>query len=1199
MLTIFFLLISCALLLLEHAQKSICQRSKLAFFSDPKVQGEIKEKSRCLFRLLRPELVSRFTKPLSSDAFTAWGRMNSDIHNAEVREATQYLVDQAIPALAHSLPPNHSVSYWLNLRRDFHLHGVNIRYMGLVRRVTLSQPHASCVEGSAEGPDRWLLREMVVRVIKSTLNQKWRELIKKYQRITPDRCIQEAIGVINAAIEPQTTAPSKSFWGKTIRDMLSVKFPLALTDEEKELDLDENGALKSEPKINLQKLVFDSPTAWHYVFIRLTELTGMVFNPQVTSMQHNVLWPQFGVLTSGDVLEIRSAVKQMSLVDFAFVMAKSLNGLRQMSPALATRLFALAIQRLKESPQISLVILRRVINLKSYIIRTLKRMKWADALIKAVAEFVDVALDGAQLMCNNVPTDLAVDAAMFLHEIHATTSADAKIISYLQRAIDTDPKNVRPYLEIAKIHVFGSRPNLSEEARIWLDRVLEIGSMDPLIRLQVGLLLLSAPNTAKYAYMVGDEKSEFESRKSAYSSRRNTILQARAKLEENKEIEAKIKSIAAAKVEAAAQAEAKAASGETGETTSSETENSEAAGKPESEEDLLPKLLSDEERTELEKVAAQEPPTEEEANAEWVQKSPEEMGCPVLAEVISLWLPIKEQHPSLFAELDYHIFLPRADNVEPIEHWLYPLTASMRAGSFHALAYVASRLKCAELDSSIRELMQAGVSSEVSLADMTGAEFTTLLIFLNLCVPFDSCLVNYLASIGPYNTVTRLIIHGKADTTRFTASEAEFGRFIKAFPKLTSLCLPEDLRNITGSVLADFAYPRILSLLDLTGTSCTGEDFEAFTELLTKDLVKPAAHLEIVIQATTPPTPEPVAEGEEPTPAPTTPQEAIISVYNSQLSLATLLMPQTIDTESASRSLNMLSGLANLQHLTVGGISDSLITSMALFGASLQFLSVAGIEEVDVPCVEKLLKLLPNLMMLDAAKTNFHEARATGLLSRPRLHPTLEVLIVASEVMHFFTASKPRLVYITPAATAGTGKGALSFDLPALEWASLDLKRFCMPHTATPWVSSRWTGHLMKTAVLQLFLIEKPFHGNAPLTLKVRARDFNHLAYTAKAAIHQNTLSWTINSINVAEVKVPTNFGAPPTVGFLNNGRLEHKNVPMAGGGVVRLSITIPGAPTIQSISMGQFQRAPLTFPAGMHINYAAMAYITLCKQTQ
>lgn len=447
------------------------------------VQGEVKEKSRCLFRLLRPELVSRFTKPLSSDAFTAWGRMNSDVHNAEVRLATQYLVDEVIPALAAQVV---SLRVFDDLTRMFHLNGVNIRYMGLVRRVVYaSYPQNSDSDTHAHA---WLLREMVARTIKSILSQKWRELIKKYQRITPDRCIQEAIGLLNACVEPQSTPGSITFWGKTIRDLLNVKFPLALIDTENELD--ENGV----GKVDLQRLVFGDGqhTTWRFMFKRISELTGMRFGDPMSNM--NAAFPYFGVLTPGDVIEIHSSVKQMSLVDFAYVMSKSLNGLRQLSSALASRLFGLAIARLRDAPEISLLVLRRIIALKTYIVRTLKRMKWVTSMIDAVGELVDVALDGAQLMCNNLPSDLATDAAVFLHEIHANKNDGNKIIQYLERAMATDPTNVRPYIEITKIHAYNARPRLTPVVRKWIDTTVCVAPTDALMRLQIGLLILTLPN---------------------------------------------------------------------------------------------------------------------------------------------------------------------------------------------------------------------------------------------------------------------------------------------------------------------------------------------------------------------------------------------------------------------------------------------------------------------------------------------------------------------------------------------------------------------------------------------------------------------------------------------------------------------------------------------------------------------------------
>lgn len=54
-----------------------------------------------LYNLLRPELVDANPVPLSSDAFTGFGRVDSAIHNAEVRRATQELKFRIIPQCAN------------------------------------------------------------------------------------------------------------------------------------------------------------------------------------------------------------------------------------------------------------------------------------------------------------------------------------------------------------------------------------------------------------------------------------------------------------------------------------------------------------------------------------------------------------------------------------------------------------------------------------------------------------------------------------------------------------------------------------------------------------------------------------------------------------------------------------------------------------------------------------------------------------------------------------------------------------------------------------------------------------------------------------------------------------------------------------------------------------------------------------------
>lgn len=50
--------------------------------------------------LLRSEFVSKYKKPLSSDALSGFGIDNQKEHNQEVRDATHYLLTHIIPNFA-------------------------------------------------------------------------------------------------------------------------------------------------------------------------------------------------------------------------------------------------------------------------------------------------------------------------------------------------------------------------------------------------------------------------------------------------------------------------------------------------------------------------------------------------------------------------------------------------------------------------------------------------------------------------------------------------------------------------------------------------------------------------------------------------------------------------------------------------------------------------------------------------------------------------------------------------------------------------------------------------------------------------------------------------------------------------------------------------------------------------------------------
>ena len=55
------------------------------------------EKGSIFYNLLRPEFVGRYHKPLSSDSFSKFGHNQSIVHNAEVQEAFEILINYTIP----------------------------------------------------------------------------------------------------------------------------------------------------------------------------------------------------------------------------------------------------------------------------------------------------------------------------------------------------------------------------------------------------------------------------------------------------------------------------------------------------------------------------------------------------------------------------------------------------------------------------------------------------------------------------------------------------------------------------------------------------------------------------------------------------------------------------------------------------------------------------------------------------------------------------------------------------------------------------------------------------------------------------------------------------------------------------------------------------------------------------------------------
>jgi hypothetical protein len=179
-------------------------------------------KRSTLYNLLRPEFLAAYPVPLSSDALSGFGKHDADFHNAEIRAATQLLLEKIIPTFAGSL--SQISTKQSHVGELFHRAGINLRHMGLVRS------HTTNAEWK-----RFLLLEMTARVLKDDMHQSLRATVSKL-KVPSEKPCKEAIAVyINFVLGHRQE--SREFWRKTIKTKIIDKFrDQALTEEEKKPD---------------------------------------------------------------------------------------------------------------------------------------------------------------------------------------------------------------------------------------------------------------------------------------------------------------------------------------------------------------------------------------------------------------------------------------------------------------------------------------------------------------------------------------------------------------------------------------------------------------------------------------------------------------------------------------------------------------------------------------------------------------------------------------------------------------------------------------------------------------------------------------------------------------------------------------------------------------------------------------------------
>lgn len=259
-----------------------------------------KRKNEHLYRLLRPELVRKFNVPLSSDAYTLFGKRGAGVHNREVRMATEHLLYTLIPRFAGILDfqestedwPKHKNHYKIKITEEklpeiLHREGINVRHLGRVRTKVTSEKWRNA-----------LLIEILTRVIKNTIREKLRSQMEqlKHPGLVPYR--QAILEYLNLVFGQSPS--STIYWCTELLEKIELLYEDTLFIEKQQDTIHE---LKGS--VDLLAL-----------FTALRRLTGLVFSPHCIS-EAKLLFHSPNPFQDTDLLGFPPKVKEMRIAAYA------------------------------------------------------------------------------------------------------------------------------------------------------------------------------------------------------------------------------------------------------------------------------------------------------------------------------------------------------------------------------------------------------------------------------------------------------------------------------------------------------------------------------------------------------------------------------------------------------------------------------------------------------------------------------------------------------------------------------------------------------------------------------------------------------------------------------------------------------------------------------------------------------------------
>eukprot|EP01122_Echinamoeba_exundans_P007904 TRINITY_DN2521_c0_g1_i1.p1 TRINITY_DN2521_c0_g1~~TRINITY_DN2521_c0_g1_i1.p1 ORF type:complete len:1209 (+),score=237.81 TRINITY_DN2521_c0_g1_i1:47-3628(+) len=397
-----------------------------------------KEPGRILYKLLRPELVTRYEKPLSSDALTGWGKRDPDskLHNAEVVEATRHLLLEIIPKFVSDvLSSDFDIRTLENIPAVMKQRGINVRHLGLVRNLIVTLKNTD----EAARVSRLFLIEMFARLLKSRVQEDWRRTVRSHYHINNELCKEHALDLLNSFLDFQSPDAIR-YWSTEAKQRLLIKFKGALTPEELAPTFDLRHLLRS---LNLASVVD-----------RFSALTGFRLRPQakahferaidllkhesLSSMSPSVLFK----FLRCDADSIEATIKHTNIVDFADIQALLIGGVNQADVKSSNRYFLLVLESLQRSPHMALMGAHKLLEICSILTRKFKLEGiFDDELSRTVSQLVRCLLSATDEVPMSLRVPILVKAATLLRRIGTAESRD-DVTDRLQRVTTMDPTNV-------------------------------------------------------------------------------------------------------------------------------------------------------------------------------------------------------------------------------------------------------------------------------------------------------------------------------------------------------------------------------------------------------------------------------------------------------------------------------------------------------------------------------------------------------------------------------------------------------------------------------------------------------------------------------------------------------------------------------------------------------------------------------------